>query len=167
MSTTLAQSFIKELDWESAASAKLLARVPVDKLDWRPHPRSSSLGTLAWHIANIPRRISGLITAGSFDLATAGQRSVEHTDFVAELQSSVEEAKRVIGSLDDESMLSKTFRFVRNGETLREMAVLGVIRSIMLNHTYHHRGQMTVYLRLLDVPVPAMYGNTADENPFA
>jgi hypothetical protein len=64
-------------------------------------------------------------------------------------------------------MMAKSFRFMRGEDTIRELPVLGAIRSIMLNHTYHHRGQLTVYLRLLDVPVPAMYGTSADENPFA
>ena len=168
MSNNLANAFIGELERESASTERLLERVPTDKPEWRPHPRSTSLSALAWHIANIPRRISAVIAAGSFDILQARPGApAEHHDYVAELKASVEEAKRIIGGLDDASMMAKSFRFKRGEETIRELPVLAAIRSIMLNHTYHHRGQLTVYLRLLDVPVPAMYGTTADENPFA
>ena len=168
MSNNLANAFIGELERESASTERLLERVPTDQADWRPHPRSSSLSALAWHIANIPRRISGLIVAGSFDVLKARPgAAAEHHDYVSELKSSVEEAKRVLSGLDDAAMMAKSFRFMRGSDTIRELPVLAAIRSIMLNHTYHHRGQLTVYLRLLDVPVPAMYGTSADENPFA
>jgi len=168
MSNNFANAFIGELERESVSTERLLARVPTDKPDWRPHPRSTSLSALAWHIASIPRRIAGLIGAGSFDVLRARPgAAAEHHDYVAELKSSVEEAKRVIAGIDDAAMMAKSFRFMRGDETIRELPVLGAIRSIMLNHTYHHRGQLTVYLRLLDVPVPPMYGTTADENPFA
>ena len=167
MSNNLANAFIGELERESASTERLLERVPVDKAGWRPHPRSTALGALAWHIANIPRRVSGLVAAGSFDITQARPGAAgDHNDYVAELKASVEEAKRILSSIDDAAMMAKSFRFRRGEETLRELPVLGAIRSIMLNHTYHHRGQLTVYLRLLDVPVPPMYGNTADENPF-
>ena len=168
MSNNLANAFIGELERESVSTQRLLERVPTDKPDWRPHPKSTSLSALAWHIANIPRRVSGLIAAGSFDVLKARPgAAADHHDYVAELKASVEEAKRVISGMDDAAMMAKSFRFRRGDETLRELPVLAAIRSIMLNHTYHHRGQLTVYLRLLDVPVPAMYGTTADENPFA
>ena len=168
MSNNLANAFIGELERESLSTERLLARVPADKADWRPHPKSTSLGALAWHIANIPRRTSTLISAGSFDVLQARPgAAADHHDYVAELKASVEEAKRVISGLDDAAMMAKSFRFRRGEETLRELPVLAAIRSIMLNHTYHHRGQLTVYFRLLDVPVPAMYGTSADENPFA
>lgn len=168
MSNNLANAFIGELERESVSTARLLDRVPTDKPDWRPHPKSTSLSALAWHIANIPRRVSGLISAGSFDVQQARPgAAADHHDYVAELKASVEEAKRVISGIDDAAMMGKSFRFRRGDETLRELPVLAAIRSIMLNHIYHHRGQLTVYLRLLDVPVPAMYGTTADENPFA
>ncbi|HEY2829661.1 MAG TPA: DinB family protein [Thermoanaerobaculia bacterium] len=168
MSNNLAHALISELERESVSTARLLERVPVDQADWRPHPRSTALGALAWHIANIPRRISGLIAAGSFDILQARPGAPpDHHDYVAELNASVEEAKRTIGNMDDAAMMAKSFRFMRGEETIRELPVVGALRSIMLNHTYHHRGQLTVYLRLLEIPVPAMYGTTADENPFA
>ncbi|HEX3582054.1 MAG TPA: DinB family protein [Thermoanaerobaculia bacterium] len=168
MSNNLANAFIGELERESVSTARLLERVPTDKPDWRPHPRSTSLSALAWHIANIPRRISTLLAAGSFDVLQARPGAAAgHHDYVSELNASVEEAKRIISGIDDAAMMAKSFRFRRGEETIRELPVLAAIRSIMLNHTYHHRGQLTVYLRLLDVPVPAMYGTSADENPFA
>jgi uncharacterized damage-inducible protein DinB len=168
MSNNLANAFIGELERESVSTARLLERVPADKPDWRPHPRSTSLSALAWHIANIPRRISTLLAAGSFDVLQARPgAAADHHDYVSELNASVEEAKRIISGIDDAAMMAKSFRFRRGEETIRELPVLAAIRSIMLNLTYHHRGQLTVYLRLLDVPVPAMYGTSADENPFA
>ena len=168
MSNNLANAFIGELERESASTERLLERVPVDKADWRPHPRSTALGALAWHIAHIPRRVSGMIAAGSFNVLNARPgAAADHHDYVAELKGAIEEAKRNISAIDDAAMMAKSFRFMRGDETLRELPVLGAIRSILLNHTYHHRGQLTVYLRLLEIPVPAMYGTTADENPFA
>lgn len=167
MSNNLSRAFIGELERESASTAKVLSRVPLDKLDWRPHPKSSTLGALAWHIANLPRRVSSLLSVGSYDVRKAKPAATaDHTDFVAELQGAIEEAKQVIGGLDDDAMKAKTFRFTRDDETMVELPLLGAIRTIMLNHGYHHRGQLTVYLRLLDVPVPAVYGSSADENPF-
>lgn len=168
MVNNLANAFIGELERESVSTERLLERVPTDKPDWRPHPKSTSLSALAWHIANIPGRIATMIVAGSFNVLNARPgAAAEHHDYVAELKRSVDEAKRVMGGIDDAAMMAKSFRFTKGDETLRELPVLGAIRSIMLNHTYHHRGQLTVYLRLLDIPVPAMYGTTADENPFA
>src|SRR6476469_1972621 len=105
MSSNLAQSFISELERESLSTERLLAAVPADKLDWRPHPRSTALGALAWHIANIPRRISKMVAAGSFDVLTARPGAGgDHTDFVAELHGSVEEAKGVLAGMDDAAM---------------------------------------------------------------
>jgi uncharacterized damage-inducible protein DinB len=167
MSNTLSRVFIGELERESFSTVKVLSRVPLDKLDWRPHPKSTTLGALAWHVANIPRRVSSLLSAGSFDVRKAKPASAaEHTDFVAELHSAIEAAKQVLEALDDDAMKAKTFRFTRDDETIVELSLLGAIRTIMLNHGYHHRGQLTVYLRLLDIPVPAIYGSSADENPF-
>src|ERR1051326_5003396 len=154
MSNNLSNAFIGELERESVSTARLLERVPTDKPDWRPHPKSTTLSALAWHIASIPRRISGLITAGSFDVLQARPGAgADHHDYVSELKASVEEAKRIISGIDDAAMMAKSFRFMRGPDPIRELPVLAAIRSIMLNHTYHHRGQLTVYLRLLDAPV--------------
>jgi uncharacterized damage-inducible protein DinB len=167
MSSNIAKSFISELERESASTERLLAAVPAGQLEWRPHPRSTALGALAWHIASIPRRISKMVAGGSFDVTNARPAPAGGTDFIAELKASVEEAKGVLAGIDDAAMMAKTFRFMKGSETLRELPVLAAFRSIMLNHIYHHRGQLTVYLRLLEIPVPAMYGTSADENPFA
>jgi uncharacterized damage-inducible protein DinB len=160
---TIAASLVAELERESKATAGLLARVPTDKLDWKPHAKSMTLGELAWHVAAIPQRISQLLEAGTFDMSTARPKmNVESTDFAAQMQRGVEEAKRVVGALDDAAIM-QPFNFMKDGVFVRSLPKLAAVRSIMLNHSYHHRGQLTVYLRMLDVPLPAIYGTSADE----
>lgn len=146
----------------------MLDRVPLDKLAWKPHERSLSLGDLAWHVATIPARIASLVQQGTFEIAASGPRRVpdDTTSFGDELTKSLEAAKSALSAMDDEAVMA-TFRVMRGETVLASMPKAGFIRSIMLNHSYHHRGQLSVYLRLLDVPVPSVYGASADENPFA
>jgi uncharacterized damage-inducible protein DinB len=157
-----------ELAHESQATARMLERVPQDRLAWTPHPKSTPLGKLAWHIASIPSRVSMLLREGAFDLGAA--RPSEPPDQVPEIVTAFHthtaEVRALLEALDDEAA-RKPFTFKRGEQVLREVPTIVMVRNILLNHTYHHRGQLSVYLRLLDVPVPATYGTSADENPFA
>lgn len=160
----IAQTFVTELEREAVTTSEILSRVPTDKLDWRPHPKSSSLGQLAWHIATIPRNVSRLVSAGTFDLANARPGATrDHDDFPRALREAVEEAKDVILSIEAKDAFFSPFRLTRGEKVLVEFPTAGAIRAMMLNHWYHHRGQLTVYLRLLDIPLPVIYGSTADE----
>jgi uncharacterized damage-inducible protein DinB len=163
---TIANELLAELDRESFATRRLLERVPTDKLEWRPHPKSMTLRDLAWHVATLPSRIARIVASGAYDLANARPTpaAAETTDFAAELHRSIGEAKEILGSLDDKTML-ETFTLSRGDVVVFSMPRAAGVRTVMLNHTYHHRGQLTVYLRLLDVPLPATYGSSADEKP--
>jgi uncharacterized damage-inducible protein DinB len=161
----IADAIIRELEFEAKSTARMLERVPKDKLEWRPHEKSMTLGRLAWHVASIPSIAVRVLNAGAFDLGGARPPQPtldENTDFVAELQRNVTSAVEVLRNFSDDDMRAE-FPMRRNGELLQNIARVAFIRSVLMNHAYHHRGQMSVYLRLLDVPVPAMYGTSADE----
>jgi uncharacterized damage-inducible protein DinB len=164
---TIADSIVMELDQEAATTRRVLERVPNDKLTWKPHPKSYSLGQLALHIAQSPGAIAGFVTGPTLEL-TGGFEQKEATSnaqVMSELEASLSKAKEVLRGLDDATLMS-TWSLNSDGKTLMSMPRLAVVRSLMLNHWYHHRGQMSVYLRELNVPVPAIYGPSADENPF-
>lgn len=161
---------LMEFDREASTTRTVLARVPGDKLAWRPHAKSYSLGQLAHHLATLPHWVAGTLLPGEFDMAKAGfdagVKEAASTEAVLKaFDESVAAAKAAMARLDDAQALGPwTFR---NGEkVLMEMPRLAFVRTILLNHSIHHRGQLTVYLRLLDVPLPSVYGPTADENPF-
>jgi uncharacterized damage-inducible protein DinB len=155
---------LSELDHESRTTVRVLERVPGDQLDWTPHPKSMSLRKLAWHIANLPARVQVMLSRGSFDVANATppQPPEDVSQMVETFRTNVAEIRTFLATLDD-AALKETFTMTRGEETLMSMPKIAVIRSILLNHSYHHRGQLSVYLRLLDVPVPAIYGASADE----
>lgn len=163
----LADAFIAEVEREGASTARILERVPKDKLAWRPHPKSSSLGELAWHIASLPAGAIVMLRDGERDVSKARPSTMPpDPDFVATFQQNVTNLKDVLSKTDDQVLLNERFAFKNAGEVVASMPKLAMIRTVLLNHSYHHRGQLTVYLRLLDVPVPAMYGRSADENTF-
>lgn len=163
---TAASSLLSELDREAKSTEAVLARVPAGKLDWAPHPKSMTIGALAAHIAAIPARVAQLLQAGKFDVRMARPAPTRDTDdFVALLRRSLTEAKEVIAALDDEA-LGGPMLLVRGDEVLRQLTKAALIRNVLINHTIHHRGQLTVFLRLLDIPVPAIFGTSADESAF-
>ena len=161
-----ASILLGELDREAISTEQILLRVPSDKLDWRPHPKSMTLGELAWHIASIPATAAKIVESLRFDVGTARPAAGrDSNDFVARLHASVAEAHRVIEPYDDEA-ISKRVELLRGDEVVHDFSRIAAIRWVMLNHSVHHRGQLTVYLRLLDVPLPAIYGSSADEKAF-
>ena len=139
-----------ELEREAQTTRRVLERVPEDKLTWKPHAKSMSLGRLAQHVATIPGGVSGMARLDHFD--------VEKFAEPPQLESTA--------ATGDAAMM-QNWSFKMGGNPIMTVPPIAVYRSILLNHLYHHRGQLTVYLRLLDVPVPSIYGPSADENPFA
>jgi uncharacterized damage-inducible protein DinB len=164
----LLEPMIGEIQQEAAITKRVLERVPGDKLAWKPHPKSMSLGQLALHIATIPGGVSRVAEFDDFDAAAANfnpppANSVE--EILTALDSSVKTAQEYLGGVNESAALG-TWRAMANGREVMSMPRAAMLRSIMLNHWYHHRGQLSVYLRLLDVPVPMIYGPSADESPF-
>lgn len=163
---TLAGSLVAELDREGKSTVRILERVPQDKLDWKPHPKSMSLGQLAWHIASLPASAVKGLREGKRDVAGSRPGPPGDGDVVAAFRRNLEELKAALGAMADEVLLNERFSFVRGEELVTSFPKLAFIRTVLINHSIHHRGQLTVYLRLLDVPVPAMYGTSADEDGF-
>ncbi len=163
------QALVNELEREAVSTRRLLERVPADQLDWQPHPKSMTLGQLAFHLANIPGNISKMGRLDAFDAATANftPASPPSADaLLPALDSSLAEARSFLDGLNEESS-DAPWRLTVGEREMFTIPRSEVVRTLMLNHWYHHRGQLAVYLRLLDVPVPAVYGRSADENPFA
>lgn len=161
---------IMEFDRESATTRKVLANVPGDKLAWKPHEKSMSLGQLAQHLATLPGWIGATILQDGFDFGSGmgdmGKEPESTEGILATFDASTATAKGAMSRLDDGAAMGAWT--LRNGEKVfMEMPRIAVVRSVLLNHSFHHRGQLSVYLRLLDVKVPAVYGPSADDNPFA
>ena len=160
---------LSEFRQESAITRRVLERVPADKLSWRPHPKSMSVGQLALHVATIPGNVAKLAQLEEFDVSQARFEMAAPGDvkeIYAALDQSVRSAEDCLSSLSEQAALGN-WRLTSRGKEVFTEPRVGVLRSIMLNHWYHHRGQLSVYLRMLEVPVPVIYGRSADENPFA
>jgi uncharacterized damage-inducible protein DinB len=155
-----------ELEQEAQATHRVLERVPEDRLDWMPHPKSMTLGQLAMHIANLPGAIAE-VSRDSFDVSTVIPRpSADSTgQLLQTLEESLARARSLLGAMDDADLQSP-WRMMNGEEVIFAITRGELLRTVMLNHWYHHRGQLTVYLRLLDVALPAIYGDSADERVF-
>lgn len=163
---TLTESLISELTRESATTRRVLERIPEDQLTWKPHPKSKTIGELALHVASLPWAIGELLSELSRDLPNVPQREPESlAEVLAMLDKGIASATAKLSAWGDQGLM-ETFKLTRNGKPVIELPRGAAVRAIMLNHAYHHRGQLTVYLRLLDVPLPAVYGASADEQPF-
>lgn len=164
---TLTEGLLQELEQEAQTTRRVLERVPDDQLAWRPHPKARTLGELSMHVAVVPGAVAELIASPS------PAQVPQFTDPVAEsaamlvptLEQSIAKAKAVLGGMSD-SKAMETWRMVQGERELFALPRVALLRSVMLNHWYHHRGQLSVYLRELDVPIPSIYGPSADENPF-
>ena len=162
-------ALVAELESEAATTRRLLERVPTDRADWRPHTKSMSLGQLAQHVAELPGVIARLADADSVDASTIDSRPrlpASTEELLATHDAGVAFARSYLESLSEERA-GQRWRMTRGDQELFGVPRLGLLRMLAFNHVYHHRGQLTVYLRLIDVPVPSVYGPTADENPFA
>jgi len=163
----IAESILPEFDHETATTRTLLERVPADKAEWKPHLRSMSLGQLAMHIANLPQWAAIAIERTEFDTNPPGGSRVmsppyQSAQSLLDAYDANVAAARVLLSrtTDGEFMVPWTLK--NGGKSMFSMPRVAVLRSFVLNHAVHHRGQLSVYLRLLDVPIPNIYGPTAD-----
>jgi uncharacterized damage-inducible protein DinB len=164
---SIAQQLLAELEQESQTTRRVLERVPQAHLSWKPHPKSLSLGQLALHVATVPGNVAELLVPDSMEAPRfVHAEASTAAELVPALEASVGRARQHLGGLSDAAMGS-TWRVMQGERELMAMPRAAFARAIMLNHWYHHRGQLLVYLRLLDVPVPSVYGPTADENPFS
>ena len=164
------QAFLSEFEHEAKTTRRVLERVPSDKLSWKPHPKSMSLGQLALHVASAPGVICGWATQDVTELGggNTAPDPASTEEIMAAHDKSVAEVRRILEGFTDEDC-NKSWQAKAKGTSMSMMTMpkVALLRALALNHTYHHRGQLSVYLRLLDVPVPSIYGPSADENPFA
>jgi uncharacterized damage-inducible protein DinB len=162
----LVDSFLVEMDQEAQTTKRVLDRVPEGKLAWKPHPKSFTLGQLALHIASLPAGVSAAAAQDTFEAPSFSQPQPKNRQEILDTFSkSLASAKDTLNTMDD-ARLTSMWSLTRNGKVIMTIPRVAFLRSILMNHNYHHRGQLSVYLRLLDVPVPSIYGPSADENPF-
>jgi uncharacterized damage-inducible protein DinB len=162
----IVDAILMEMEQEAKTTRRVLERIPDDKLGWKPHAKSMTLGQLAMHIAGGQKQIAKMANE---DVWEVGNFTVPEAKSCKELLETLDEgtssAKHTLRKMDDAKLMS-TWTLTKNGKTIMAVPRIGFIRSVMMNHFYHHRGQLSVYLRMLDVPVPSIYGPSADENPF-
>ena len=161
------ESLLAELEQEAQTTRRVLERIPEAHLTWKPHPKSMSLGQLALHVATVPGSVAEL---AAMDIVPEPSKFIQPqpattAELVPSLTESLAKARRALGHFDDARM-GETWRLQDRGRDILTMPRVAFVRAIMLNHWYHHRGQLLVYLRLLNQSVPSVYGPTADENPF-
>ena len=162
---SICEPLAAELQREAATTRKMLERVPEDKFGWKPHEKSMPLGRLAGHVAELPTLVAPVLKQDELDFATGNFQPLNPSS-VAELlerfDGNVAAAAELLKDQTDERM-HETWRLRSGDRVFVELPRVAVIRSMVLNHIVHHRGQLSVYLRLLDVPLPSVYGPTADE----
>ena len=162
------EGLLAELEQEAETTCRVLERIPQEHLSWRPHVKSMSLGQLALHVATVPGNVAELAAMDTIPEPPAfvQAEATAASELAPALADSVAKAKRALGGFDDAKM-GAMWRLQSGGKDIMAMPRVAFVRAIMLNHWYHHRGQLLVYLRLLIQSVPSVYGPTADENPFA
>jgi uncharacterized damage-inducible protein DinB len=165
--SSIADAVVMEMDQEAEITRRLFNVIPEDKLSWRPHPKAKSLGELAMHIACIP---GGVAEISSLDTKEAGDfpsepEAISLEQIKAAFAENLQKGKEIVGSTDDARAMAE-WKLTKDGNTVLAMPRAAFWRSILLNHNYHHRGQLSAYLRELDVPLPSIYGPSADTNPF-
>ena len=163
----LKDGLLPEFDHEMGTTRRVLERVPDADLAWKPHAKSFSLGQLAAHIANIPTWVDVTFDHAVFDLATLGDDArpkdpAQMAPILQAFDSSVKKARARLESQPEPAFLA-TWTLKQGGHEIFTMPKVAVLRSFVMNHLIHHRGQLSVYLRLRDVPLPSIYGPTADE----
>ncbi|HEY0780496.1 MAG TPA: DinB family protein [Gemmatirosa sp.] len=165
---SLAQVSLGDLGQELATTRRVLERVPAEQWDWRPHPRSMTLGQLAGHIANLLLWGQHTLAASEVDLASPPPAPPRHATLesvLAAYDANAADVRARVGAATDEA-LGGTYTVRRGEQVMMAMPRAAMLRGMILSHLIHHRGQLSVYLRLLDVPVPAIYGPSADEGRF-
>lgn len=162
---TLGQTIASELKGEATATRKMLERFPAGQTDWSPHEKSMTIGKLANHISDVAGWVKIIVNQEELDFAVSGYEIPEFdtgAKLTGHFDLQVETALEVLQNVSDEDLL-KTWRLRNGDEIFFEMPRIAVLRGMVMNHLIHHRGQYSVYLRLKDVPLPSVYGPTADE----
>ncbi len=165
---TIAEILLLDFDSEMAGARRTLERIPEKDPEWRPHPKSMPIGRLALHVARLPEFCTRIVTTPELNMATAkfpGFVFESTAHLVSELERTASEAKSHLAAASDED-LRKNWRLSFGDRVLVEAPRMVLYRTMFLNHIVHHRAQLGVYLRLLDIPVPGLYGPSADE-PFS
>jgi uncharacterized damage-inducible protein DinB len=164
---SIAQTLLPEFDYEMANTRRVLEIVPAADAAWKPHPKSTSLGDLAAHITRLPLWSKYVLQQPELDLGSPANASIAREPFttvpqlLAHFDRYVSEAHAALASTSDAAM-GATWSLKNRGTTILSLPRAAVIRGFILSHIIHHRGQLTVYLRLRDVPLPSLYGPTAD-----
>ncbi len=164
----ISESMLPEFDQEMANTRNTLERVPFDKLDFKPHPKSMTFGALATHLATMADWAKLTMEMDSFDYAPPGAPPYQpptfasSKDLLAAFDRGVAEARAALAAADDSKLLGP-WTLMAGGKNIMTMPRVAVIRSFVMNHSIHHRAQLGVYLRLNDIPVPSVYGPSADE----
>lgn len=162
----IVDAILMELDQEAKTTQRVLERIPEDKLAWKPHAKSSSLGKLAMHIARGQGYVADIANKDIAEFTGAAPPDpTSRKEIMDAFAQSTAHAKEILAKMDDARLMA-TWTAKANGKVILSIPRIAFIRSVLMNHFYHHRGQLSVYLRLLDVPVPSIYGPSADENPF-
>jgi uncharacterized damage-inducible protein DinB len=156
-------ALLAEYDHEVATTRKLLERLPDERLPWKPHPKSMSLGGLGTHLANLPTWAGNILDEPFFDLAgmTIATEKTSRDDILKTFDENTKRAREMMDKTDAEYVARWSLR--RGGQEMFNLPRIAALRSFVMNHIIHHRGQLSVYLRLNDIPVPPIYGPTADE----
>jgi uncharacterized damage-inducible protein DinB len=163
----IVDGLLQELEQEAQTTKRVLERVPQAHLSWKPHEKSMSLGQLALHIATVPGNVAQMVAQPSMQRPAFVQpAATQASELLPALENSIKQARTALGAMDD-ATITATWRVLEGEHEIMAMPRVAALRAIMLNHWYHHRGQLSVYLRQLNVPVPSIYGPSADENPFA
>lgn len=163
-----ADALLAELDQEAPATRRVLERVPGDHLDWRPGPQGMALGQLAWHVATIPANISQLAQMDGLESAGVDftpRMPASASELLPAYDAALETARAFLRGFTAEAAATP-WRLTASGQEVFTISRGGLIRTLLFNHWYHHRGQLSVYFRCLGVPVPAVYGRSADEKLF-
>jgi len=168
----LSEALLPEFDHEMANTRTTLERVPEDRLSWKPHEKSGTMGWLATHLANLPSWVNFTLDNDSLDLAPPGAAPAgpmppanSRKELLEMFDKNVSAARKALAGASDPH-LAKPWSLLKGGKTILSMPRIAVLRGFVMNHTIHHRAQLGVYLRLNNVPVPALYGPSADEGSF-
>jgi uncharacterized damage-inducible protein DinB len=163
---SIAESMLAEFETQAPVTRRFLERLPEDKLTWKPHERSMTAGQLAYHIAGIPGGIVHFVENNPAQAPAAFNfpQPASRQEILDKFEATIAAVRQVIPSFDDAAM-TETWRMVAGGREVFAQPRGAFLRDVMLSHWYQHRGQFSVYLRLLDVPVPASWGPSADEPP--
>ena len=163
-----AKNIISEFEQEIVSTSKLMEKVPENQLKFKPHPRAMELGQLALHVALIPGRNLGFARDGSVEASVIVEHPIPSSkdEILSALNNSIQSVKNLLSN-EDTSWLNNSWNLLNEGNSIAEMPTTSFIRTFVLNHWYHHRGQLSTYIRAIGEKVPSIYGPSTDENPFA